>query len=386
MVRLAAAAAALWLVVRLRGLWTPFGLALLMAYLLEPAVTLLERREVPRGVAIVAVYLALGLVVALVGSYAGPALYAEVQDLAASLPEQTRRIQEQAAPFLGRLRTDRLPEALQRAAAGAAERAEAFLGRFASRVAELLLGAVSQVFNLILAPVLAYYILKDRERLAAGLLQAMPAEWRPMALRIALEVDRSLAGVIRGQLLVSACVGAVVAVGLSVLGVPYALLLGLLTAVLDIIPYFGPVAAGIPIVGLALTRGPWTALWALGVLVAANQLEGAVLQPRVMSRSTGLHPLAVMAAVLAGAELAGIAGMVMAVPLAAAARGIWASLQTEGFPSPPGVAAPPAPPAPPGPGEVVGSSAQEPAAWAAGQPEIQPPGAPAGVRPGDRSA
>ena len=325
-VRLAAALAALWLIVRLRGLWTPFGLALLMAYILEPAVTLLERREVPRGVAILAVYLALGLVVTLVASYAGPALYAEVQDLAASLPEQSRRVQQQAVPLLGGLRTDRLPPVLQRAVDAGLERAEAFVGRFASRVAELLLAAVSQVFNLVLAPVLAYYILKDRERLAGGMLQALPSAWQPVALRVALEVDRSLARVIRGQLLVSACVGAVVAVGLSLLGVPYALLLGLLTAVLDIIPYFGPVAAGIPIVGVALMQGPWKAVWALVVLVAANQLEGAVLAPRVMSRSTGLHPLTVIAAVLAGAELAGIPGMVAAVPLAATARGVWFSL------------------------------------------------------------
>ena len=329
-------AATLWLAWRLRDLWAPFGLALLLAYLLEPAVSLLERREVPRAVAILAVYLALGLVLFLVASYAGPALYAEVQSLAASLPEQTQRMQREAAPLWGQLRTDRLPEVVRRAADAGLERTEVMLGRFAARITEWLLRAVSQLFYLILAPVVAYYILKDRERLAQGFIQALPPTWRPATLRMALEVDRALAGVIRGQLLVSACVGAFVSVGLALLGVPYALLLGVLTALLNVIPYFGPVAAAIPILIMALLRGPWVALWAVALLVGANQLESAVLHPRVMSRSTGLHPLTVIGAVLAGAELAGVAGMVAAVPLAAALRGFWWSLGRGNWPAAPG--------------------------------------------------
>ncbi|HEY8486248.1 MAG TPA: AI-2E family transporter [Limnochordales bacterium] len=324
---LAAATGLGWLAWRLRGLWLPFGLALVLAYLLEPAVTLLERRALPRPAAILAVYAVLGLAVAGTAGYVGPVLYGELQGLAAALPEQTRRMGEQTGPWLAQWRVQRLPAVMRRAAEAVVGRAEALLARVASRAVELAWGLVGQVVDLALAPVLAYYILKDREQLAAGLLRLVPARWQERAVQLALEVDRSLAGVVRGQLVVSACVGVLVAAGLAVLGVPYALLLGALTAALDLIPYLGPVLAGIPVVSLALLKSPWTALWALAVLVAANQVEGSVLQPRIMSRSVGLHPLAVIAAVLAGAELAGVAGMVLALPALAVARGLWVGWQ-----------------------------------------------------------
>ncbi len=316
-VGLLAALAVMW---RVRALWVPFALALALAYVLEPLVGALERREVPRSAGILVAYLALGLLAGLAWVYFGPALYRELEALAGRLPEQSQRLQAQAGQWMERLALPSLPEPARLALGAALERLQGLLAAFAGRVGELLVGLVSQVFNLVLAPVLAYYILKDREALAGALLGLMPPAWRPAAMRLALEVDQTLAAVIRGQLIISMTVGAVVAAGLALLQVRYALVLGLLTGVLDVIPYFGPVAAAVPIVGLSWLDSPWTALWAVALLVAANQLESLVLQPKVMSRSTGLHPLSVIAAVMAGAELGGVAGMLAAVPVAATLR------------------------------------------------------------------
>lgn len=307
---------------RLRAVVTPFVLALVLAYLLEPLVTLLERRQVPRGAAILTVYLALGLLVALLWVSVVPSISAEVDNLARQLPAQREQWDAMVRQWSQRLRFDSLPPVVSRAADALVGQVERLLEALAARVGGLLVATVSHALNLVLTPVLAYYILKDRERLARGILALVPPCHRRHVVDLALNIDNTLASVIRGQLIVSMSVGALVAVGLMVLKVPYALLLGLVTGLLDIVPYFGPVAAGVPIVALSLAKGPMTALWAAGLLVAANQLEGAWLQPKVMSRSAGLHPLVVIGAVLTGAELAGVIGMLVAVPATSVARDV----------------------------------------------------------------
>ncbi|WP_324717578.1 AI-2E family transporter [Carboxydochorda subterranea] len=335
---------------RLRAVATPFVLALVVAYLLEPLVALLETRQVPRGPAILIVYLALGLLLSLLWVSVVPSVVAEVDNLARRLPSQSQQWNAAIGEMLGRLRLHTLPEVVQNALNAAVGRIEGMLTGFASRLAALLVSTLSQVLNLILTPVLAYYILKDRDRLAEGIVTVIPASVRRRAVELALEIDRTLAAVIRGQLLVSMSIGALVAAGLVLLKVRYALVLGLLAGLLDIVPYFGPVAAGIPIVLLSLANGPWTAVWAVVLLVAANQIEGALLQPRVMSRSSGLHPLVVIAAVLAGAELAGIFGMLLAVPVASVGRTtllFFLRPAAGGGPAPSPPAGPPARPAAP---------------------------------------
>lgn len=309
---------------RMRAVATPFVLALVLAYLLEPLVSLLERREVPRGPAILTVYLMLAVAVTLLWMGLVPAIVAEVENLAQKLPQESRRWDALFTELARRVRLETLPDAVRRAAETAISRIEGLLAGFASRLAGVVVATVSQALNLVLTPILAYYILKDRERLAESLLSLVPRSRQRRAVGLALEVDQTLAAVIRGQLLVSMSVGMLVAAGLVVLGVPYALVLGLLTGVVDIVPYFGPVVAAVPIVALALTKSPWTAAWALGLLVLANQVEGAFLQPRVMSRNAGLHPLVVIGSVLAGAELLGILGMLLAVPIASVARAVLA--------------------------------------------------------------
>lgn len=314
------AAVALAVAWRLRTVVIPFVLALVVAYLLEPLVSLLERRQVPRSAAILTVFLALAVAAGVAWVSIMPSAMAELEQLARRLPEQSRQWAEAAERLSRRLRLDTLPAGVDRLTQALTTRIERGVEALAARLGGLVVATLSQVLNLVLTPVVAYYILRDRERVAASLLTLVPPARRQAVVSLALEIDQTLAAVIRGQLLVSMMVGAMVALGLVLLEVPYALLLGLLTGLLNIVPYFGPIAVGVPIVALALTRSPVTALWAVGLLVAANQVESVLLQPRVMSRSSGLHPLAVIAAVLAGAELGGLVGMLVAVPVASVLR------------------------------------------------------------------
>ena len=180
---------------------------------------------------------------------------------------------------------------------------------------------VQSVSKLFLAPLLAFYLLRDRRRIASSLTLLLPVRHRARAVRAAREMRRETANFLRGQLLLSAFVGVLTAVGLLLTGTQGWLVLGLLMGVMELVPYIGPVIAGIPAVLLALQGGMARALWALGVLVAVQQLEGGLLSPRLLSGATRLHPVWVLLAISAGGMLGGATGMLLALPMVVSLRG-----------------------------------------------------------------
>lgn len=181
--------------------------------------------------------------------------------------------------------------------------------------------AAAAAGKLFLAPLLAFYLLRDRKRISALLTLLIPIPYRARAVRAGREMRREAAAFLRGQLLVSAAVGLLTALGLLITGEPAWLLLGLLMGVMELIPYLGPFIAGVPAVLLALQRGFYPALWTLIVLLLVQQAEGSFLSPRLLSGATRLHPLAVLLAISAGSLLAGPMGMLAALPAVVALRG-----------------------------------------------------------------
>ena len=201
-------------------------------------------------------------------------------------------------------------------------------GSLVSRTAKQAAAMASAAGKLFLSPLMAFYLLRDRKRISTLLTLVIPIRCRARAVRAGREMRREAAAFLRGQLLVSAAVGGLTALGLLLTGSPAWLLLGLLMGVMELIPYLGPVIAGIPAVLLALERGPAPALWTLAVLVLVQQAEGTVLSPRLLSGVTGLHPLAVLLAISAGGLLAGPVGMLAALPAVVALRGALRGLRT----------------------------------------------------------
>ncbi len=317
------------LLVRIRGVLTPFFLGCAIAYISFPLVQRLEGKQVPRMLAILLVY-AIFIVVVIFAFYAlVPSLGRELEQIMAQLPEQTRRVEALLGDVLGRLRNMWVPEGMRDVMNISLERVEALIERFLTRVTEILFVTISHLFNFFLAPFLAYYILRDFERIRRTIVLWLPSKRRKEVLELLSRANRVVSGYLRGQLIVSGVVGLLVAGGLSLLGVRYALLLGLIAALADIIPYFGPIISGVPAVGLALLQSPMTALWALLLLVAVQQFEGSVLSPKIVGERVGLHPLTVIFAILTGGELMGIVGMFLAVPVAAIIKVVGAYMVTK---------------------------------------------------------
>jgi predicted PurR-regulated permease PerM len=187
---------------------------------------------------------------------------------------------------------------------------------------------VVALFNLVLIIVIAVYMLLDMERLERVVDRRFPpGDGLPLTLRI----EKALAGYVRGQLILSTVIGLSAGIGMWILGhtglVPgadrYALLFGVWTAVIEVIPYIGPWLSAIPPAIYALVVDPISVLWVLALFVFIYQVEGHVVVPNVMANALRLHPLLVIFGLLAGGELYGIAGVLLALPTMAAGRAMW---------------------------------------------------------------
>jgi sporulation integral membrane protein YtvI len=317
---LAAAGATIYLTIRVRAVLTPFLFAAVIAYLAYPVVQIFEQRFVPRPAAILLVYAVIGTVLGVAFWVMLPQLVQEMDEILAMIPSQTEKLEDLGQGAMRKLERIAIPRIAQEIAATVAQRAQKLLEDLAARLAQGILGAISHLAGLLLSPVLAFYMLRDHEEMRERLFLYIPLEYRTPIKNVLREVNRALNGFFRGQLLISGAVGLLIYIGLSILKVRYALFIGFIAGLFDIIPYFGPIIGFIPAAAFALLRSPISVLWVLAIFVLANQLESSIIAPKIIGDRVGLHPLAVIFAVLVGGELLGITGMLVAVPAASIVR------------------------------------------------------------------
>ena len=183
--------------------------------------------------------------------------------------------------------------------------------------------AAGTASRLSLMVMLAFFFLCDRDRLLLRLELLTPCSHRRTAVRMGGAVLRECRLYLQAQLMVSACVGALSAAGLALIGVPSPLVLGGVVGLFNMVPYFGPFIGGVPAVLAALGRGWQRAALAAGALIVVQQLDSAVISPRVMGSLTGFSPAAVLLAIYAGAAFGGVAGMLAALPAMMSARTVY---------------------------------------------------------------
>jgi len=313
-----------------------------IAFLLNPVVRDLQRTRLPRGLAVALVFLLFAAAVTFV-----------VLALGSVVVDQTRSATDRVDNYVTVANTagktgaeqdiDRLQEWLdthgleriqiQKQATDWADNLGAGeISKYTQDAVSFAQGAafsiVVTLFNLILIVVIAVYMLLDMDRLEGAIDRRFPPG---DGLALTRRIERALAGYVRGQLILSTVIGLSAGIGMWVLGrtglVPgadrYALLFGVWTAVIEVLPYIGPWLSAIPPVIYALVVHPVSALWVLALFVFIYQVEGHIVVPNVMANALRLHPLLVIFGLLAGGELYGVAGVLMALPTMAAARAIW---------------------------------------------------------------
>jgi len=273
--------------------------------------------------AILLVYLSLGVLVLLGLSFVVPALANDTHAIVASMPENVARVQTFVAdpnnPVVAHLPSSvraylaaELPDLLKLGQRYASAQAGGAL--------RLVLSTFSLIATVVVIPIVSIYLMIEAPELLHGVMRLVPPRARPKASRVLHDLDRALGGFIRGQMLVGLVIGATITVVLLLMHVRYAVLIGVVAGLFDIIPFVGSLVAFVPSVLFALADGWQHALIVALLIVGIFQLEGHFIQPKIVSDSVGLSPLTVIVAILIGAELLGIAGMFIAVPVAAILR------------------------------------------------------------------
>lgn len=313
------AAVLIWLCVVFKAAVTPALLALLGTALLGPMHRRLIRMRVNRSLAAALTCLA---VVALVGGAAyavGVALVQTGDEIVDSLRKAGRDIAE----HFGAAGTS-----LEDLAKNSRDLLSKFGGTAASGVITGL-SVVGQMFaTALLAMVLVFFFLRDSHRAAGTLRSMVPSHSGDMIEAMGRRAYEAVEGFMRGTTFIALIDAVLITAGLLVLRVPGAVGLGALVFVTAYIPYLGAFLSGAVAVLVAFADGGWTVgLWALGVVLAVQVIEGNILQPVVQSRTVQMHPAAVMLTITAGASIAGILGMLLAVPLTAAAFGVLSELR-----------------------------------------------------------
>ena len=318
-------AAAAWVVVRTWQLWVLVFTALVVAAAILPAARFGERHRVPRGATVVLVYACGAAVFLLMGRLLWPALSEQGRQFMAQLPQ----LIENVKAWMGDLQLwiDQWGGTLPTLPTPNTAAAGDVLGSVLARTFRVTTGVVGALVGILAILVIAAYVVIDAERLGQGLLALVPAQHRDVARVLAEPVVGRMGAYVRGQLAVSVCVGVVLAVGLAILGVRYSLIIGALAAVLNVVPWIGSIVASVLGILSAFNQSPALALATAVLFWGTNFLEAKLLVPQLVGRATGLHPLAVMLALLVGAQLAGLIGALIAVPLLAAAWEIFRILR-----------------------------------------------------------
>lgn len=326
---LAMAAVVVWLLLLLGPILTPFVLGALLGWLGDPLADRLQRRGLSRNLAVGVVFGAMVLVVVAALLVLVPLLQRQIATLIDAAPEYRDWIVQTALPWVegktgldlvGWLDTGRLTEWVKTHWAQAGGFAATVFG-YLSRSGVAMLAWVA---NIVLLPILTFYFLRDWDLIVARVASLVPRDHIGTVTRLARESNDVLGAFLRGQFLVMLALGAIYAIGLQLVGLKLGILIGVIAGLISFIPYLGATTGVVLAVVAALVQaqGFDAKLLVLvgSVFVAGQMLESYVLTPRIVGDKIGLHPMAVIFAIMAGGQLFGFVGMLLALPVAAVAN------------------------------------------------------------------
>jgi predicted PurR-regulated permease PerM len=301
-------------------------LAIFFAYLINPLVDLLRKpfegsypRLMPRSVAIGLSFLIVFSVLGVGIYYLAPGISRQARAFVENVPAYTTSVQSAINDMNRRLDRMRINDSVQ---TQINERINLFLESAGTFITTLLgMSAIYAIVNLpwlILVPILAFFFLKDAHLFKVGLLRVVPVgDWRSRVESVMADVNNTLKAYTRAQLISCVMIGFICTIGFYLIGNDYALLLGILAALLEMIPLLGPLTIAIVATTISGLESGWEALWTVLFLGVLRILQDYVIYPRIIREGIHLHPLAVILSVLAGEQVAGIPGVFIAIPLVA---------------------------------------------------------------------
>ncbi len=300
----------------MRAVLFPFMLAFILAYFVNPLIQRLVDNDMPRMGALIFV---VGVLMALSGFIVVtvlPAVINELDILTAKLPTYVEQVEKMIRQFNQRYQKIDIPPTINLILERLITRIKEFLLQFIERTSEVILNLLSRIFSLVMAPVLAFYILKDWEELKDYFWSLLPCIYHDEVDDLLIRINEGVFAFLRGQLIVSILVGIFSTVGLIWFNVKFSLLIGILAGILNMIPYFGPIIGALPAVIVASFTSLNLMFKVTILFFIIQQIEGNIISPKIMGEKVGLHPILIIFSLLAGGELLGIVGMIIAIPAA----------------------------------------------------------------------
>jgi predicted PurR-regulated permease PerM len=298
----------------------PFIFSIILAYLLNPIVQIFERRKIRRIYSVIIVYLLFITLILVFALILVPRLVKDIKVLVVNLPYYSLQFQNMIKSFQETYINSNLPQGLKDVIDQSILDLENIIIETLQSTLDSVVNAFSKLLNIIIVPVIVFYLLKDAEYFRKQSLLLLPKRHRNKAILLFRDIDNAFGRFIRGQIIVAMFIGILTTTALSIINVKYAVFLGLFAGLANIIPYFGPVIGIIPTVIFALFDSPAKALYAAAAFVLIQQVESGILTPKIIGESVGVHPVYVILSLFIGGKLMGIAGMIIAVPVLVAIK------------------------------------------------------------------
>ncbi len=317
---LAALVAILWL---FKPVLLPFAFGIAIAYFLEPVVTFLEKRQMPRFMGAFIVLTGFLFVIVALFFLIWPMLSSQFEALMNALPDYVTKIREDFLPSVQRWFSRLAPESVEKLREAAGQSTGAAVGLVSSTFKNIMSGGTvlaDAVAFTVLTPVTAFYVLRDWNKMTSTVDNLIPRNYYDIVKGQLAEIDQTLSGFIRGQALVCVALGFIYSVGLTLNGLDYGFTIGIIAGVLSIMPYVGSTFCLVASMLLAFVQFHDDGLrigLVFSVFVVGQFLEGYVLTPRFVGNRVGLNPVWILFALLAGIKLLGFLGALIAVPTAA---------------------------------------------------------------------
>lgn len=289
-----------------------FLLAIILASGIAPFANWLESKGIPRLLGVLLLYLVVFGLAIFVLSLIVPFLSQDFAQLTAVFP----KVVEQVSSSLDEVQTGSRYFDFLGEIQNILDALSTYLQQFSQSAVGLVVGIFGGVLSFLAIIVISFYLSVMKKGIENLLSSVLPEKYESYAIGLWKRSEIQVGRWLQGQLLISLLVGLLVYVGLSVMGVKFALVLGILAMLLEIVPVAGPILAALPAVGLAFLQSPSLGIWVIVLYTVIQQVESHVILPLVLGKTTGLNPVVVIMSLLIGAQLAGIVGAILAVPIA----------------------------------------------------------------------
>jgi len=290
-------------------------IAVIVFSLLDPLVDWLEKKRINRSVGVILIYIIFFALIGTAFSFLIPPVIEQAKEFSQNLPQYSQNLQNSFAGINNFFQTQHVAFDIQKIINESISGLTSFSGNIFSTT----VGFFSGFISVLVVLALAFYMTATKDGIKKFVVLLTPEAYKNYAADSVMRVQRKIGKWMQGQLILMLIIAVLDFVGLSIIGVPFALILAIFAGIMEIIPYFGPLISAIPGIILGFTISPWVGFLAGVVYFVAQQFESHVIVPQVMKKAVGLNPIAVILALLVGIKLGGVMGAILSIPIATAA-------------------------------------------------------------------